>query len=119
MLPSPAPLAPQPTQHALLVAWGHFAHELDLVTPFLTIPIPQKTVHQPPAAKLLTLFLGLLSGCEYLSDLSLGPAPLGQKRRALLRGGAVVMNVVRLIAWWEDRPGMATRRSPFATLAPV
>lgn len=78
MLPSIAPSTPQPTQHALLVAWGHFAHELDLVAPFFTIPIPQKTVHQPPAAKLLTLFLGLLSGCEYLSDFSLGPAPLSR-----------------------------------------
>src|SRR4051812_25379098 len=57
MLPSPAQPAPQSTQHAVLVAWGHFAQELDLVAPFLTIPIPQKTVHQPPAAKLLTLFL--------------------------------------------------------------
>jgi hypothetical protein len=62
----------------VLIAWGHFAHELDLVAQFLAIPIPQKTVHQPPAAKLLTLFLGLLTGCEYLSDLSLGPTPLSR-----------------------------------------
>jgi hypothetical protein len=78
MLPLPAPTVPQLTQHAVLVAWGHFAHERDLVAQFLSIPIPQKAVHQPPAAKLLTLLLGLLTGCEYLSDLSLGAAPLSR-----------------------------------------
>lgn len=80
MLSSPAPAAPQPTQHALLIAWGHFARSLALVEQFLTVPIPQKTLHQPPATKLLTLFLGLLAGGEYLSDLRLGPAPLSRDR---------------------------------------
>jgi hypothetical protein len=78
MLPPTVPTASQPTQHALLVAWGHFAHTLHLVAQFLTIPVPQKAVHQPPASKLLTLLLGLLAGNEYLADLSLGPAPLSR-----------------------------------------
>lgn len=58
MLPLPAPSAPQATNHALLVAWGHFARSLGLVEQFPTIPIPQKVVHQPPATKLLILLLG-------------------------------------------------------------
>ncbi|HET6347011.1 MAG TPA: hypothetical protein VFH51_18895, partial [Myxococcota bacterium] len=36
----------------------------------------QKSVHHTPAAKLLTLFLGLLCGNEYLTDLTTNPAPL-------------------------------------------
>jgi transposase len=32
---------------------------------------------------------------------------------------AVAMNVVRVIAWWEKRPRVTTRKSPFAALAPV
>lgn len=71
-------LPDQPTQHALLIAWGHFAQTLALPTHFATIPVPQKTVRCTPAQKLLTLLLGLLAGNEYLSDLSLGPAPLSR-----------------------------------------
>jgi hypothetical protein len=78
MLPSTALDHPQLTQHALLVAWGHFAQSLDVVPQFLTVPIPQKTVHAAPVSKLLTLFLGLLTGCEYLSDLSLGSTPISR-----------------------------------------
>jgi hypothetical protein len=40
------------------------------------VPIPQKTVQHSPAAKLATLFMGLLSGIQHLSDLTHGPAPL-------------------------------------------
>src|SRR5689334_8519494 len=73
----PAALStPQPTQHALLIAWGYFAQSLALVDQFYTIPIPQKHGPRPPQVKLLSLLLGLLTGCEYLSDLSLGPAPV-------------------------------------------
>lgn len=78
MDPSAAACPRQPTQHALLVAWGHFARSLALVEQFRSVPIPQKVVHQPPATKLLTLFLGLLAGNEYLADLSLGPVPLSR-----------------------------------------
>ncbi len=32
---------------------------------------------------------------------------------------AVAMNLVRVIAWWEDKPRATTRTSPFAALAPA
>jgi len=64
------------TQHALLVVWGHFAQTLDLPARLARIPLAQKTVKHTPAAKLLTLFLSVLTGNEYLSDLSSSPAPL-------------------------------------------
>src|SRR6476469_6521402 len=74
-LPS-EPSAGQPTQQAMLSAWGYFAQSLALLPPLSQVPLPQKTVRHSPAAKLLTLLLGLLSGIEYLSDLSTGAAPL-------------------------------------------
>lgn len=64
------------TQHALLVVWGHFAQTLDLPARLAAVPLAQKTVKHTPAAKLLTLLLSLLSGNEYLSDLSSSAAPL-------------------------------------------
>ena len=66
----------QSTQHAMLVAWGHFAQEIGLLDQLATVPIPQKTVQHTPAAKLATLFMGLLSGIPHLTDLTHGPTPL-------------------------------------------
>ena len=66
----------QPTHHAMLVVWGQFAQELGFLAQLAQVPIPQKTVQHPPAAKLATLFMGLLSGMEYLTDLTRAPAPL-------------------------------------------
>jgi hypothetical protein len=66
----------QPTQHAMLVVWGQFAQELGLLDRLSCVPIPQKTVQHTPAAKLATLLMGLLSGIEYLTDLTRAPAPL-------------------------------------------
>ncbi len=79
MIPQPIPPPPpaqEPTQHALLVAWGHFAQSLDLLDQLATVPLAQKTVHHSPASKLLTCFVGLLAGNEHLVDLSHGPAPI-------------------------------------------
>src|SRR5215213_3964065 len=75
-----APAAPraaaQPTQHAMLVVWGHFAPTLALLPQLATVPVPEKTVHHTPQAQLPTVLLGLLAGSEYLRDLSHGPAPI-------------------------------------------
>jgi hypothetical protein len=66
----------RPTQHALLVAWGHFAQSLQLVQLLQHVPIPQKIVTHTPAAKLATLLIGILSGMSHLSDLHKASAPL-------------------------------------------
>src|SRR5690349_12199746 len=66
----------QPTQHAMLIVWGEFAQELGLLEQMGQVPIPQKTVQHTPAAKLATFFMGLLSGIEYLTDLTRAPTPL-------------------------------------------
>lgn len=67
---------PQPTQHAMLILWGLFAQELGLLDQLAAVPIAEKTVQHSSAAKLATLFMGLLSGIEFLTDLTRRPAPL-------------------------------------------
>lgn len=74
-LESPSAAA-RSTQHGMLVAFGHFAAEMGLLDQLPTVPIPQKTVTPTPAAKLTTFFMGLLTGIEYLTDLTHAPAPL-------------------------------------------
>jgi hypothetical protein len=67
-----------PTQHAMLVAWGHFGRTLEITKRLAGIPIDQKAVIRAPHEKLAEFGIGLLSGLEYLSDLSEGPAPLAR-----------------------------------------
>jgi len=65
-----------PTQHAMLIVWGHFARTIGLLEQVRKVPIAQKMVHHPPHEKVLEWLIGLLSGIEYLSDLSESAAPL-------------------------------------------
>jgi hypothetical protein len=90
MIPQPTPQPPpaqEPTQHALLVAWGHFAQSLGLRAQLATVPLAQKTVHHTPAAKLLTCLVGGLAGNEHLADLSHGPAPIEHDRALAVAWG--------------------------------
>jgi hypothetical protein len=66
------------TQHGMLVVWGHFARTLEFTKRLAGIPIDQKAVIRAPHEKLAEFAIGLLSGIEYLSDLSEGPAPLAR-----------------------------------------
>src|SRR6478672_676353 len=78
---SPAPdstITSCPTQHALLVCWGHFAQQIDLPKQLAQLPVCQKTVKHTPAAKLLTLLLAILAGNEFLQDISQGSAPISR-----------------------------------------
>jgi len=65
-----------PTQHAMVIVWGHFARTIGLLDRLAQVPIAQKTVLRAPHEKLVELLLGLLTGMEYLTDLSEGAAPL-------------------------------------------
>jgi len=67
-----------PTQHAMVIIWGHFARTIGLLERLGQVPIAQKTVLRAPHEKLVELLLGLLTGIEYLTDLSEGAAPLVQ-----------------------------------------
>lgn len=64
------------TQHAMLIVWGHFARSIGLLEGLAEVPINQKKVIRAPQEKIVELLVGLLSGIEYLTDLSEGPAPL-------------------------------------------
>jgi hypothetical protein len=76
----------QPTEHAMLMAWGQFAQEIGLLPYLAQVPIPQKTVTHSPAAKLATLFMGLRSGFEFLRDLTQAPTPSTTTRPCLPPG---------------------------------
>jgi hypothetical protein len=66
----------------MLIVWGHFAQSIGLLDRLAEVPIPQKTVLHAPQAKLTEFLMGLLSGIEYLTDLSEGAAPLVADREA-------------------------------------
>ena len=79
MIPADSPLPfgeAHPTQHAMLIVWGYFARTIGLLEQMGQVPIAQKAVIRPPQEKILEWLIGLLSGIEYLSDLSEGAAPL-------------------------------------------
>ena len=63
-----------PTQHAMVIVWGHFARTIGVLARLAQVPIDQKTVRRAPYEKLVEFLLGLLTGIEYLTDLSEGAA---------------------------------------------
>jgi hypothetical protein len=75
------------TQHALMVAWGEFAHEIGLIPKILRVPIPQKSVVHTPQAKVLTSLMGTLTGITHLKDLNEGPHPLAHDWPAIRSWG--------------------------------
>lgn len=66
----------QYTDHAMLVAWGHFARQFGLVEALMSVPLAQKTVDHTPQSKLLQLLVATLAGCAHLKDMAEGPHPL-------------------------------------------
>ena len=64
------------TQHAMLMGWGHFARTIGLLERLAKVRIAQQKVVRAPQEKIVEFLVGLLSGMEYLTDLSEGPAPL-------------------------------------------
>jgi hypothetical protein len=75
------------TQHALMVAWGEFAHEIGLIPNLLAVPIPQKSVVHTPQAKVLAFLMGILTGITHLKDLNDGPHPLAHDWPAIRAWG--------------------------------
>lgn len=65
-----------PTHHAMLVAWGQYAHCLGLIQAIEAIPLHQKTVTHRPQTKVLEFLVTVLGGFEYLKDISLSAHPL-------------------------------------------
>jgi hypothetical protein len=86
------------TDHAMLVAWGQYAHGLGLIEAIEAIPLEQKTVDHSPQRKVLEFLVAVLGGFEYLKDISLSAHPL-DKDLAVAR------------AWgqtsWADQSGVS------------
>jgi hypothetical protein len=80
------------TQHALIVSWGDFAHEIGLIGKLRQVPIPQKSVVHTPQAKVLTFLMGVLSGITHLKDLNEGPHPLAHDWPAIRAWGLVALS---------------------------
>ena len=58
------------TEHGLLIAFGEFFQQHGLLSQLMQVPITQKTLTFPPQTKLVECLAGIMSGIEYLSDLS-------------------------------------------------
>ena len=66
------------TEHGMLIAFGEFLRQYGLLDRLCQVPIAQKTRAFAPQAKLIELLAGIMSGIEYLQDLSDGPRPLAK-----------------------------------------
>lgn len=66
------------TQHAMLVAWGQFAHCLGLIDRLEGVPLHQKTITHRPQTKVLEFLVAILGGLPYLKDISRSAHPLDQ-----------------------------------------
>ena len=79
------------TQHALMVAWGEFAHQIGLIDQLKQVALPQKEVMHAPQAKLLTFLMGILTGIEHLKDFNEGAHPLAHDWPAIRAWGLVAL----------------------------
>jgi len=64
------------TQHALMIAWGHFAREIGLISGIEAVKLNQKVYEHTPQAKVIEFFVAILSGAKHLQDISLAAHPL-------------------------------------------
>ena len=64
------------TDHAMLVLWGMFAHCIGLIRGIGELPLSQKTVTHSSQSKVFKFFIAMLSGHEYLKDISQSARPL-------------------------------------------
>jgi hypothetical protein len=64
------------THHAMLVAWGQFAHCIGLIERLMQVILKQKTIVHKPQTKVLEFFVSILAGFQYLKDISQSEHPL-------------------------------------------
>src|ERR1700690_1401492 len=64
------------TQHALVIAWGHFAREIGLISGIEAAKLNQKVYEHTPQAKVIEFLVAILSGAKHLQDISLAAHPL-------------------------------------------
>jgi hypothetical protein len=64
------------TQHAFLVVWGRFAHEIGLIQRMEAVKLKQKKYRHSPQTKVLEFLAATLAGWQHLQDISLSAHPL-------------------------------------------
>jgi hypothetical protein len=70
--------SPVLTDHALLVPFGRFAHQIGLITALDRIPIPMKTIDHSPGDKVAELLVHILAGGMHVNELETSPHPVRQ-----------------------------------------
>ncbi|MGD9092745.1 MAG: hypothetical protein PVF74_07840 [Anaerolineales bacterium] len=64
------------THHAMLVAWGQFAHCIGLIGALMQVRLNQKTRRHKPQTKVLEFWVCILAGFQYLKEISHSEHPL-------------------------------------------
>lgn len=75
------------TNHAMLVAWGQYAHCIGLINGLESISMSQKTVVHSPQRKMIEFLVANLGGLTYLKDISLSASPLDQDQAVAMAWG--------------------------------
>jgi hypothetical protein len=88
----------------LLVAMGHFAHQIELPAAFRSfVYIRQKQLRHDPIDKLLTFFVSLVDGCGYTSDIDTALKPYPALAHAwtlpAFAGQNVVNDTLHRLTW--------------------
>jgi hypothetical protein len=86
------------THHAMLVAWGQFAHCMGLIRALMQVVLKQKTVVHKPQTKVLEFFVSILAGFQYLKDISYSEHPLDKDGTVARAWGQ---------AQWADHSGVS------------
>ncbi|MBV9281963.1 MAG: hypothetical protein JOZ41_17940 [Chloroflexi bacterium] len=68
--------SPAMTEHALLVPFGRFAHQIGLIDALDRVPVKMKTLAHSPGDKLAELLVHILAGGMHVKELETSPHPL-------------------------------------------
>ncbi len=66
------------TDHGMLIAFGEFLQQHELLPQLAHVPIHQRRRTYAPGTKLVEFLAGIMSGSENLSDMNDGPHPLAR-----------------------------------------
>lgn len=88
----------QLTNHAMLVVWGLYAHQIGLVKAIEAVPLHQKKREHSPQTKVMEFLVAILAGLPHLKDISVTGHPLAQDQ--------VVAEAWRQPAW-ADQSGVS------------
>lgn len=86
------------TQHAFLIAWGHFAKTMGLIKALEQVKLKQKQYYHTPQTKVIEFLVAILAGLPHLKDISHAAHPLDQDEAVAAAWGQ---------AAWADYSGVS------------